>query len=181
MLMKSKETKEQFIRLRAEGLSYAKISEQLNISKSTCSSWEKELSAKIVELKQERLQELYDEYGMAKEARIKKLGNVLHKIDDAIDESDFSAMTPSQLLEARMKYQKALNDEYVPAREASPDITMSDLQSRLLTLANQAKNNELNEQSAKELQALSLVVNQTYYEKRKEHTNHSLGLDLLEL
>lgn len=179
--MKSKETKEQFIRLRAEGLSYAKISEQLNISKSTCSSWEKELADKITEMKHERLQELYDEYGMAKEARIRQLGTVLQKIDKAIEEKDFSEMTPAQLLDARMKYQKALNEEYVPNKVVSPDVSMAELQSRLLTLANQAKNNELNEQSAKELQALTLVVNQTYCEKRKEHNDHALGLDLIDM
>lgn len=179
--MKSKETKEQFIKLRVDGLSYAKIGEKLNISKSTCSSWEKELADKITEMKQERLQELYDEYGMAKEARIRQLGTVLQKIDKAIEETDFSEMTPAQLLDARMKYQKALNEEYVPNKVVSPDVSMAELQSRLLTLANQAKNNELNEQSAKELQALTLVVNQTYYEKRKEHNDHALGLDLIDM
>lgn len=179
--MKSKATKEQFIQLRAGGLSYAKISQQLNISKSTCSSWEKELTDKIAELKQERLQELYDEYGMAKEARIKKLGNVLHKIDDAIEVADFSSMTPAQLLDARMKYQKALNSEYVPVFNHTSKVSMNQLQQRLLELAEEARNNELNEQSAKELQALTLVINDTFHRTRNENTETALGLDLLGL
>lgn len=108
--MKSDTTKQKFIQLRAEGLSYAKIIKQLHISKSTCSSWENKFADEIATLKNDWLQELYDEYGMEKEARIKALGKVLNKIDDAIDDADFSAMTPAQLLDARLKYQKALSN-----------------------------------------------------------------------
>ena len=179
--MKSDTTKQKFIQLRAEGLSYAKISEQLHLSKATCSSWENKFAEEIATLKKDHLQELYDEYAMAKEARIKALGKVLNKIDDAIDDADFSAMTPAQLLDARLKYQKALSNEYVPTTNSSPSITMGDLQSRLLTLADQAEHNNLNDQSAKELQALTLIINETYHRSKMEHTDHDLGLDLLGL
>lgn len=179
--MKSEATKQKFIQLRAEGLSYAKIGKQLNISKGTCSKWEGQLTDEIAEHKKARLQELYEEYGMQKESRIKSLGKVLNKIDNAINEADFSAMTPAQLLDARLKYQKALNNEYVPTTNTSPSITMEGIQSRLLTLANQAENNSLNDQSAKELQALTLIINETYHRSKMEQTDHKLGLDLLDL
>lgn len=179
--MKSDATKQKFIQLRAEGLSYAKISDQLHLSKATCSKWESKFTEEVAELKKDRLQELYEEYGMQKEARIKALGKVLNKIDDAIDDADFSAMTPAQLLDARLKYQKALSNEYVPTTNSSPSITMGDLQSRLLTLADQAEHNNLNDQSAKELQALTLIINETYHRSKMEHTDHDLGLDLLGL
>ena len=176
--MKSDATKQKFIQLRAEGLSYAKISDQLHLSKATCSKWESKFTEEIAELKRDHLQELY---GMQKEARIKALGKVLNKIDDAIDDADFSAMTPAQLLDARLKYQKALSNEYVPTTNVSPSVTMGALQSRLLTLANQAENNDLNDQSAKELQALTLIINETYHRSKMESTEHNLGLDLLGL
>lgn len=179
--MKSDATKQKFIQLRAEGLSYAKISDQLHLSKATCSKWESKFTEEIAELKKDHLQELYEEYGMQKEARIKALGKVLNKIDDAIDDADFSAMTPAQLLDARLKYQKALSNEYVPTTNVSPSVTMGALQSRLLTLANQAENNDLNDQSAKELQALTLIINETYHRSKMESTEHNLGLDLLGL
>lgn len=175
--MKSEATKQKFIQLRAEGLSYAKIGKQLGISKSTCSSWDDHLAEKIVDLKKDRLQELYEEYGMQKEARIKSLGKVLNKIDQAIDEADFAMMTPAQLLDARLKYQKALSNEYVPTTKETDEITMSDLQNRLLALADQAKNNNLNSQSATELQALTLIINETYHRSKEEHTDQAFGLD----
>lgn len=115
--MKSEATKQKFIQLRAEGLSYAKIGEQLNISKGTCSKWEDQLTDEIAELKKDHLQELYEEYGMQKEALIKALGKVLNKIDDAIDDADFSAMTPAQLLDARCGRHCYTKEISTPAQE----------------------------------------------------------------
>jgi DNA-directed RNA polymerase specialized sigma24 family protein len=43
--MKPQEQKAEFIRLRAEGKSYSFIAGSLKISKSTCTSWERELKA----------------------------------------------------------------------------------------------------------------------------------------
>ena len=56
--MKSQETKAEFTKLRASGKSFDYIAKELSISKSTCSSWEKELKDAIAELKQEQLNEL---------------------------------------------------------------------------------------------------------------------------
>ena len=72
--MKTAEKKEQYILLRAEGLSYSKIAAQLNISKSTCSKWEKDFSEQITAAKEERLTDLYTLYRIGKEAHIEKLG-----------------------------------------------------------------------------------------------------------
>ena len=58
--MKSDATKQKFIQLRAEGLSYAKISDQLHLSKATCSKWESKFTEEIAELKRDHLQELYE-------------------------------------------------------------------------------------------------------------------------
>ncbi len=43
--------KAEFIKLRAEGKSYSFIAETLHISKSTCTSWERELKDQIAQLK----------------------------------------------------------------------------------------------------------------------------------
>lgn len=111
--MKSQETKTEFIKLRASGKSFDYIAKELNISKSTCSSWEKELKDGIAELKQEQLNELYDAYYMTKEARIKKLGGVLDKIDDTLEQADFTEVPLEKLLDYKLKYTEALKAEYV--------------------------------------------------------------------
>ena len=74
-MAKPHEVKTQFIQLRAEGQSYSKIAKELNISKSTCTAWERELQAQIQELKANSYRNYTRSYYMTKEARVKRLGN----------------------------------------------------------------------------------------------------------
>jgi hypothetical protein len=117
--MKGTETKQKFIELRADGKSLRKCASQLHMSKTTCSEWDKELAVQIASRKNERLEELYKEYGMVKEARIKRLGVILQCIDDAINKEindGYLRHIPlKDLLALRREYQKDLNAEYTPA------------------------------------------------------------------
>lgn len=118
--MKSQEQKREFIRLRAEGKSLRAIEAEIGVSKSSLSEWEKELRADIERLRAENLEELYSSYGMAKEARIRRIGDTLRRIDSALDEVDLSALSPEKLLDYKLKYQAALKDEYTaPAADVS--------------------------------------------------------------
>ena len=116
--MKPAELKKEYIRLRAEGKSYSVIAEQLHISKSTCTKWEKDLAEQIDELKRAELTELYESYGMTKEARRKKLGDTLEKINEALAKTDFSTVDPAKLLDFKLKYTEALKGEYVGQKKA---------------------------------------------------------------
>ena len=117
--MKSTETKREFVRLRGEGLSYSAICEQLHIGKSTCIALEKELADEIGELRRAGLEELRESYGMTKEARIKRLGETLTRINDALDRVDFSTVDPVKLLDFKLKYMDALKQEHIGT---TPDI-----------------------------------------------------------
>ena len=116
--MRPAELKKEYIRLRAEGKSYSVIAEQLHISKSTCTKWEKDLAEQIDELKRAELTELCESYGMTKEARIKKLGDTLEKINEALAKTDFSTVDPAKLLDFKLKYTEALKGEYVGTKPA---------------------------------------------------------------
>ena len=118
--MKQQEHKTDFIRLRAEGRSLRAISAELGVSKSTLSEWDKALSEEISQLRRENLEELYTSYGMAKEARIRRLGDTLNRIDTALEAVDLSALPPEKLLMFKLKYQEALREEYTaPAADVS--------------------------------------------------------------
>lgn len=71
------ELKREYARLRVEGRSYSYITQELHISKSTCTKLEQELRAIIAQLKKEELNTLYEAYAMKKEGRIKRLGETL--------------------------------------------------------------------------------------------------------
>lgn len=118
--MKSAEQKQDFIRLRAEGKSYRAIETEIGVSRSTLSEWEKELRADIDRLRADNLEELYTSYGMAREARIRRIGDTLRRIDTALDNVDLSTLSPEKLLDYKLKYQAALKDEYsAPAADVS--------------------------------------------------------------
>lgn len=110
--MKPAEKKLEFIRLRAEGKSYRAIEKELSVSRSTLSEWEKELSAEIDQLRQDNLTALYETYGAAREARIKRIGETLSRIDAALDKVNFEEISPEKLLDFKLKYQNALREEY---------------------------------------------------------------------
>ena len=116
--MKPTEVKQEYIRLRAEGKSYSFIADQLHISKSTCTKWERDFAAEIDELKRAELTELYESYHMTKQARIRKLGDTLGKINNALEQADFSEVDPAKLLDFKLKYTEALKGEYVGTKPA---------------------------------------------------------------
>lgn len=116
--MKPAELKKEYIRLRAEGKSYSFVADQLHISKTTCSKWEKELAEQIDELKRAELAELCESYGMTKKARIERLGGTLDKINSALEQADFSTVDPAKLLDFKLKYTEALKGEYIGTKPA---------------------------------------------------------------
>ena len=105
-------TKQQFVLMRAENKSYTQIMKALPIGKNKCVELNRELASQISEQKAENLASLYNSYFMTKEARIKKLGASLKKIDTAIEKADFSGIAPDKLLDLKLKYTQALKAEY---------------------------------------------------------------------
>lgn len=104
----------EFIKLRARGLSLRQCGQELGTNKDTCNKWDRELKAQIAKHKSERLQDVYTEYGMYKEARIKALGTALNNIDTELGSRNLSDVPTDKLLDYKLKYTTALSDEYVP-------------------------------------------------------------------
>ena len=111
--MRPQEEKDLFVVMRAAGNSYSTITKELHISRATCTKWDKELRRQIAERKAAQLEELYEAYYMTKEARIKKLGETLKKVDAVLDVVSFDDMPPDKLLDYKLKYLAALKEEYV--------------------------------------------------------------------
>lgn len=113
--MKPTELREKFIQLRAEGKSYRTIAEELCIAKTTAQEWGKQYEDDINRIKRERLEGIYEQYHMGKEARIKALADSLTKINTALDHADLEAVEPDKLLRLKLQYAEALKKEYTPA------------------------------------------------------------------
>lgn len=149
--MKPQEMKRQFVELRAEGKSFSAIAEELHISKTTCSKWEQEMESQISDLQKEQLRELYDSYHMGKEARIRRLGDTLARIDDALASADLSETDPAKLLDFKLKYTEALQKEYggvQPALKLGDRIEPRDIVAALADLLNRIRAGEVSPEQA---------------------------------
>lgn len=161
--MKPTELKQEYIRLRAEGKSYSFIAEQLHISKSTCTKWERDLATEIDELKRAELAELYESYSMTKQARIRKLGDTLDKINEALEQADFSEVDPAKLLDFKLKYTEALKGEYTgsgtPYQFTADKIEPKDIVTALGDLLNRVRAGEVTpEQATRESTVLANLL-----------------------
>lgn len=113
------ELKLDFVELRAKGWSYRRIANRLKVSKSTLVTWSQELEAEIASLKAMELEALYETYYLLKEGRIRLLGAILRKLKREVSSRDFSEVATDKLLELLLKYQEALQAEYVEPRPLS--------------------------------------------------------------
>ena len=110
--MISNETKLKFVELRANNISLSSIAKQLHISRATCSKLGRELESDITVKHAERKEEINDLYTMDRQHRISRLQTVLKRLDEAINNTDFSQMTPEALLKMKLRYESELSKEY---------------------------------------------------------------------
>jgi hypothetical protein len=113
------ELKTLFVELRAKGWSYRRISKRLGVGKSTLANWSKELEAEIASLRAMELEGLQEQYCLLKEGRIRLLGGLLRKLRQEALSRDLSSLPTDKLLELLLKYQEALQAEYVEPRPIS--------------------------------------------------------------
>lgn len=180
--MKDTETKLAFIQARAEGKSYRTIQEELGIAKATCSNWERELRADIEALKREHMEELYSAYGMTREARIGALGDTLAKIDKQVEETDLGELSPKDLLELRIKYHRALKEEYIEPIEVDTDDTLDGLLEQYNQLYRESKTGKYSPADVKAQLAIldgkrDILYRLTNEQTREEENPLELNLD----
>ena len=109
--MENHKTKEQFIQLRAQGVSYSNISKKIGKSKQTLIDWGKELEEEIRHLKAIELEAIYEKYFLLKEARLQSFGIVTQRIRQEIESRDFSDIPTEKLLDLFLKYNSIIKQE----------------------------------------------------------------------
>ena len=115
-MKKTEPIKEQLIELRAKGYSFAKIAEQLNISKPTAISWSRELELEINNRKMLELDSLYEQYKITKTNRIQHLAEDLNKITEELHKRTYEDIPTIKLLEIKTKVLSEIKDETIPLR-----------------------------------------------------------------
>jgi len=131
--METMETKEQFIELRARGYSYDKIAKQLGKAKQTVIDWGKDLSGEIANRKALELEALYEEQYLVKEARMKRLGTILSKLENEIKSRDLTNLNTDKLLDLFLKYMSLVKEEIIePIFKSSEEIETEKTEQRYM-------------------------------------------------
>ena len=97
--MKDQKTKEQFIELRASGLSFDKIAEKLEVSRNTLISWSSTLEVEIMNATQIQLESIREAWLLTKTAKLEAYGKQLAKISAALAERDFEGLDTKTLMD----------------------------------------------------------------------------------
>lgn len=159
--MTEAEKKARFIQLKAEGQSYSKISKELNISKSTCCRWNKELKEETDKRETETLDSLYKQYGATRAARVKAIGETLQRIDKAVKSKDFNDIPLDKLLTLKLKYIDTLKAEYQPItqRETISELTPQAVLNALTELLSCSRAGLItDEQADRETKILTAII-----------------------
>lgn len=106
------EKKRQFVLLRASGLSYSKISSQMNVSKPTLIKWGKILKRQIDELKMVELEDMYEEMRIGKKKRIEMLAKMLGSVNAELASRDLSVVPEGKLFDIIIKLMELVKSEF---------------------------------------------------------------------
>lgn len=109
--MKDKKTKERFVKLRAEGMSYDRIARKIHVSKQTLIDWSKEYEFLIRNLKAIELEVLQEKYFATKRMRIELFGDRLNVIKNELAKRDFSNISTEKLFELLIRCSLILKNE----------------------------------------------------------------------
>ena len=107
----SKETKDKFIEMRAEGKTFAQIAKVLGIAHNTAVNWSRDLCDDISAVEAFKKEELIEKYRMTKEKKLEMYGERLLAIQDELAKRDLSDIPTNKLLDMMIKCEKAFEAE----------------------------------------------------------------------
>jgi len=117
--MKDNETKDRFIELRSQGLPFAKIAAELNVSKTALINWERDFKEEIDNLRAIELEAMYDKYCLSVRKKVEFFGDVLSRIQRELETRDLSSISTEKLFAMYAHF-------YREAQRELPELTFKD-------------------------------------------------------
>ena len=115
--MHSNETKNQFIELRAQGLTLARIASQLGVSKRTLVDWNRQCQSEIRSLHAVELEALHEKLLGSHEAELSRMVNHLNVIQRELAKRNFMTVSTEKLLQLSLSLRREI-------RDLSPDLSL---------------------------------------------------------
>lgn len=112
--MKTNDEKNKFIELRAKGLSFDKISAELNISKPTLIQWNAKFSREIANMSYLEFESLLSQYELAKKTRIDAFAAILERAMEELKSRSFEDISTKDLLSVISSIESKIREELRP-------------------------------------------------------------------
>lgn len=125
--MKDNDTRQQFIQMRAKGISFDKISKELKVAKATLIVWSKEYQTEIGNLKAIEMEALQEQFYLTKTSRMEILGRQVERIRNELESRDFSDVPTDKLFDLFSKTLNQLKLEEVEISFSGEGDTLQDL------------------------------------------------------
>lgn len=124
--------KRRILELRATGLSYAKISEEVGVAKQTAINVCKAQEEEIATLEALNMEELYEQHRITKRERIAAHASLLARIRTEIEGRDFTDVSTDKLIDLYLKTSASLSGEMVEPTFQTSEEQERDRQERRL-------------------------------------------------
>ena len=128
--MKDQKTKERFVELRAQGLSFVKISQELDVSKQTLIDWSKKFEFEVRNRRAIELEALQEKYFITKQKRIEVYAEWLEGLKKEWIKRDLSEISTEKLFDMLLRCSAILKDEIadlVVFQEAEESVSVDDV------------------------------------------------------
>ena len=108
---KKQDLKNKFVTLRSQGKSFADISEQLSVDRTTLIDWSREQKTEIANLRSIEREALREKHGTNATGRIELLGYLIGKAKTELDKRDLSNVPTPKLMDFLLRAYKLLEKE----------------------------------------------------------------------
>ena len=97
--MKIFKEKEKFIEMRAQGISFTKISKEINVSKPILIEWNREFEKEIAHRQFLATEELLERYDLMRMARLERFTTLLNSALSELKKRNFELLSSKELLD----------------------------------------------------------------------------------
>ena len=118
--MHDKATIQQFIQLRAQGKSFAKIAAELSVAKNTLIPWSRAHQFEIQNLKAIEMESLATRWLASTSERVNTLGEQLRRVETELATRDLTVLTTPQLMSAARNLRRQIEQATGPLQFTVP-------------------------------------------------------------
>jgi len=111
--MEDLDKKQKFVELRAKGKSFVKISEELEVSKTTLIDWSKDLADEICNLKAIEMEAFREQYKISRQHRIQLYSEQLGAIREELSTRKLNDVPTHKLVDLLFKFSDIISREDV--------------------------------------------------------------------